>query len=237
MDEYDPGHICNHSDEEGRYSYVGLLSSDPASRPTLTPDPQRNQPSMGVYAVQKLGIALAELIGCEEDLANLASTAATGYVEVDVDWAEGGDIAGWMDGWRKVGMERVEEVKLEFQKIFTDEYTSLMRLVRPSSSRLSARLVVLTSVLCYSAWVSSPMARTTSTSSLNFSTSSNSTPSTTRTLSAFSPSSPLRPRPPISPPSSPTSSHRHLRTMPLPPRTTSHPGSTSTPPASRSRGR
>ncbi|KAL8293526.1 hypothetical protein RQP46_000227 [Phenoliferia psychrophenolica] len=109
MDVYDPSHVCNHSDEEGRYSY-------------------RNQPTMGIFAVQKLGNAMAELIGCEEDLENSESSPATGFLEVDEGWGEGGQLAGWMDGWKKVGLERVEEVKAEFQVIFKDEYTRLMRL-------------------------------------------------------------------------------------------------------------
>ncbi|KAK4703120.1 hypothetical protein P7C70_g3098, partial [Phenoliferia sp. Uapishka_3] len=109
MDVFDPGHICNHSDEEGRYSY-------------------RNQPTMGVFAIQKLGTALAELIGCEEDISSAESTPSHGFVEVDAEWGEGGKLAGWMDGWKKVGMERVEEVKSDFQGIFKEEYMKLMRL-------------------------------------------------------------------------------------------------------------
>lgn len=137
-DVYEPSHICNHSDEEGRYSYVGpVFLPDPVHVLNLHP-PQRNQPTMGVFAVQKLGTALAELIGCEEDLENSDSSPASGYLEVEADWGEGGKMAGWMDGWRKVGMERVEEVKAEFQVVFRAEYTRLMRLV--SSFERSAGL-------------------------------------------------------------------------------------------------
>lgn len=121
-------HICNHSDEMGRYSFVRppvrpLLELLLTASFTLT---QRNQPTMGMFAVSKLADALAELIGCELDVAKQQSS---GFVEVDEGWGEGGVEAGWMDGWRKAGLEKLEEVKGEFISTFTDEYTRLMRLV------------------------------------------------------------------------------------------------------------
>ena len=62
---------------------------------------QRNQPTMGVFAIQKLGGALAELIGCEEDIAQAEEDSLrTGYVQADEGWGEGGEAAGWMEGRR-----------------------------------------------------------------------------------------------------------------------------------------
>ncbi|KAL4247223.1 SELO family protein [Abortiporus biennis] len=49
MDKFDPFHICNHSDEEGRYAYNA-------------------QPSMIIYALRSLLNALAPLIGAEAEL-------------------------------------------------------------------------------------------------------------------------------------------------------------------------
>lgn len=83
---------------------------------------------MGMFAVTKLADALAELIGCELDIAK--NDEGSGFVEVDEGWGEGGIEAGWMDGWRKAGVEKLEDVKTEFIETFTNEYTRLMRLVR-----------------------------------------------------------------------------------------------------------
>lgn len=104
------------------------------SAPTsLTSSLQRNQPTMGVFAVQKLGDALAELIGCEEDIAKAEEgSSRIGYVQADEAWGEGGEATGCMEGWRAKGLEKVEEVKSEFVEVFTAEYTRLMRLVRLS---------------------------------------------------------------------------------------------------------
>ncbi|KAM0752327.1 UPF0061-domain-containing protein [Meredithblackwellia eburnea MCA 4105] len=112
LDVYDASHICNHSDSEGRYSY-------------------RNQPSMGVYAVQKLGIAISRMIGCEESL----PAPTEGFRKVEAGWATAAlegleDKAkdARLEEWRKVGMDKTEEVKTEFQKVFKEEYERLMRL-------------------------------------------------------------------------------------------------------------
>lgn len=110
-DIFDPGHICNHSDEEGRYSF-------------------RNQPTMGLFAVAKLADALAEVIGCELELELEAGAAAgSGYVEAAQGWAENGVEAGKMQEWRKAGLAQLEQIKKDFIETFTDEYTRLMRLV------------------------------------------------------------------------------------------------------------
>ncbi|KAI0635681.1 UPF0061-domain-containing protein [Trametes polyzona] len=53
MDVFDPFHICNHSDNEGRYAY-------------------KYQPSMIIYALRSLVNALAPLIGAEDELGGKA---------------------------------------------------------------------------------------------------------------------------------------------------------------------
>lgn len=107
-DVFDPQHICNHSDEEGRYSF-------------------RNQPTMGMFAVAKLADALAEIIGCELELE--ANSQGAEYVEVAEGWGTKGVEAGKMGDWRKVGLKPLEQIKEDYVKTFTDEYTRLMRLV------------------------------------------------------------------------------------------------------------
>jgi uncharacterized protein YdiU (UPF0061 family) len=102
--------ICNHSDGEGRYSF-------------------RNQPTMGVFAIDKLGRALSEMIGYEASLAQ-ADPSRTGYVVAGKAWGEEGEKDGKMAEWKKDGLEKVEDVKKEFVAVFTAEYTRLMRLVR-----------------------------------------------------------------------------------------------------------
>ncbi|GAA6011775.1 hypothetical protein JCM10207_004240 [Rhodosporidiobolus poonsookiae] len=107
MDVFDPQHICNHSDDLGRYSFA-------------------NQPTMMLFAIHKLGDALAELIGCELELAEKAD--GSGFVEVEEGWAEGAEEAGWTKTWREEGMKEVEKVKEEFITVFKGEYERLMRL-------------------------------------------------------------------------------------------------------------
>ncbi|GAA5920266.1 hypothetical protein JCM1841_003007 [Sporobolomyces salmonicolor] len=107
LDVFDPQHICNHSDDLGRYSF-------------------NRQPSMGVFAIQKLGDALAELIGCEVEMAETAEDA--GFVEADEGWGEGAEQAGWLPGWRKKGLEEVDKIKEGFVEVFKAEYLRLMRL-------------------------------------------------------------------------------------------------------------
>jgi len=47
LDEYDPHHICNHSDQQGRYSYI-------------------NQPTIGLWNLNAFAITLSSLIGMDE---------------------------------------------------------------------------------------------------------------------------------------------------------------------------
>ncbi|EIN04035.1 UPF0061-domain-containing protein [Punctularia strigosozonata HHB-11173 SS5] len=97
MDVFDPFHICNHSDEEGRYSY-------------------QNQPSMILFAMRSLLNALAPLIGAEAELGKA----------VGPQWASeksSDEIAAWAEK----GVEDVQdELQQEFQQICAEEYGRLM---------------------------------------------------------------------------------------------------------------
>ena len=108
MDRFDPNHVCNHSDEEERYSF-------------------KNQPTMGLFAISKLGAALAELIGCEEHLADQSGPGATsaGLVEVPAGWAED---RSKLAEYAKAAEPVIQSIKQDFTKHFMDEYTRLMRL-------------------------------------------------------------------------------------------------------------
>lgn len=77
----------------------------------------RMQPTMGVFAVEKLGEALAELIGAESQTST----------ELPEDWASDSEK---LDEWRKDGLAIVEEFKTEFTRIFTEEFRRLLRKVR-----------------------------------------------------------------------------------------------------------
>ncbi|GAA5999623.1 Fmp40p [Rhodotorula paludigena] len=109
MDVFDPAHICNHSDDSGRYRF-------------------ELQPSMMVFAINKLGEALAELIGCELELAERDGGADKGLVEAPEGWAGEGEGSAEMKRWKEEGMEAVGEVKKDFVETFKREYERLMRL-------------------------------------------------------------------------------------------------------------
>lgn len=104
MDIYSPNHICNHSDGEGRYSY-------------------RNQPPICVEAIQRLGSALAELIGYELELAGSGRMVAS----AQRGWATE---TSKLEGWRSQGLKVVEEVATEFTGLYVQEYKTLMAKVR-----------------------------------------------------------------------------------------------------------
>ncbi|BGP41236.1 hypothetical protein JCM10450v2_005276 [Rhodotorula kratochvilovae] len=106
MDTFDPSHICNHSDDMGRYSF-------------------QNQPSMMLFAVHKLGEATAELIGHEVELAE--QHEGDGWVTAQDGWAEEAD-AAVMKRWKERGMDEVKKVKEAFVGVFRAEYDRLMRL-------------------------------------------------------------------------------------------------------------
>lgn len=146
---------------------------------------QRNQPTMGVFAVDKLGQSLAPLIGAEESIAKAENSASrTGYVEVAQGW---GEDHSKLAGFKEAGLLRVEEVKGDFVSIFMAEYTRLMRLVRssfPVSASLRNRLLMLC-FLRSSDLDSSHPKRAISTSRRPFLTSCNYIHSTIPTLSDY----------------------------------------------------
>lgn len=85
---------------------------------------------MGVFAIDKLGTALAELIGCEEELIkNEEASPRTGYVSVGEGWGDVTDVAEKLPGWKAAGLLKIKEVKEEFVTIFMAEYGRLMGLV------------------------------------------------------------------------------------------------------------
>ncbi|GAA5926797.1 Fmp40p [Sporobolomyces koalae] len=109
MDVFDSGHICNHSDDLGRYAF-------------------NKQPTMGVYAIDKLGDALAPLIGKEVELAQEAK-GNSGFVEAEHGWTGDEDSEDVnLEQWTKVGKQHVATVKDEFVEHFKTEYSRLMRL-------------------------------------------------------------------------------------------------------------
>ncbi|XHS78312.1 YdiU family protein [Burkholderiaceae bacterium UC74_6] len=59
MDGFNPGHICNHSDDRGRYAYI-------------------NQPNVGLWNLHALAHALLPLVPGEEEAASEAALAAIG---------------------------------------------------------------------------------------------------------------------------------------------------------------
>lgn len=100
MDIYNANHICNHSDGEGRYSF-------------------RKQPPIGIDAINKFGNALAEMIGCELEMA----ADSDGVAEIAKGWASDVDKHA---AWRDTGMKVVEDIKTEFTGVFVSEYRKLM---------------------------------------------------------------------------------------------------------------
>lgn len=97
MDVYDPGHICNHTDEEGRYAF-------------------RFQPTMITFALRQLLDALAPLIGAEE---------ATGEAQNE-GWASAASEED-IKAWREAGLKHQNNLDLEIQDVFIVEYKKIMR--------------------------------------------------------------------------------------------------------------
>ncbi|PPQ64140.1 hypothetical protein CVT24_008770 [Panaeolus cyanescens] len=98
MDVFDPSHICNHTDEEGRYAY-------------------KFQPNMIVYALRALLNALAPVLGAEAD---------SGGAAVSEGWTE--DVKPErLEQWKKRGLEYRSEVERIVQQTSADEYGRLMR--------------------------------------------------------------------------------------------------------------
>ncbi|EJD06907.1 UPF0061-domain-containing protein [Fomitiporia mediterranea MF3/22] len=97
MDIFSAGHICNHSDEEGRYAY-------------------KYQPTMILYALRALLNALSPLIGAEAEL----GTA------VKAGWADGVSQEK-IDEWAKTGLELEGEMVAETQAVMEIEHWALFR--------------------------------------------------------------------------------------------------------------
>lgn len=114
MDIYSSNHICNHSDGEGRYSY-------------------RNQPPIGVDAVQKFGNALAEIIGCELEMARNGD-AGEGPAGAPKGWAED---TSKLEAWHDEGLKVVEEIASEFMAVHIQEYKRLMSQVGLPQARIA----------------------------------------------------------------------------------------------------
>ncbi|TCD66481.1 hypothetical protein EIP91_001306 [Steccherinum ochraceum] len=98
MDVFDQYHICNHTDDGGRYAY-------------------NQQPSMIMYALRSLLTTLAPLIGAEAEIGGKA---------LDAGWAK--DVPKEkMDEWRQKGTELAkEEMEVTMQQTCADEYGRLM---------------------------------------------------------------------------------------------------------------
>ncbi|KAJ3538989.1 hypothetical protein NMY22_g4942 [Coprinellus aureogranulatus] len=97
MDVFDSNHICNHTDEGGRYSY-------------------KYQPNMIVYALRALLNALAPLIGAEKEFGSAMEQGWTAEVPKEK-----------IEEWTKEGLESKDEVERIVQQTAADEYGRLMR--------------------------------------------------------------------------------------------------------------
>ncbi|KAG6330957.1 hypothetical protein ID866_8130 [Astraeus odoratus] len=99
MDVFDPYHICNHSDQEGRYAY-------------------NQQPNMISYACRALLNALAPLIGAE---------VANGNRAVQKGWADNAD-ESTISQWRAAGIEETKAAMDQIiESTCSVEYARLLR--------------------------------------------------------------------------------------------------------------
>jgi uncharacterized protein YdiU (UPF0061 family) len=121
MDVFDPYHICNHSDGEGRYNYqsqpsvVYVLS---VLKVTFYSPTCANASSL--YALRSLLNSLAPLIGAE---------AARGHKAVLPGWSQ--DVSEeQISEWRKQGTELVlKELEDTFQNTCAEEYRIIINKV------------------------------------------------------------------------------------------------------------
>ncbi|KAI6042935.1 hypothetical protein EDC04DRAFT_2878302 [Pisolithus marmoratus] len=99
MDVFDPNHICNHSDDEGRYAY-------------------NKQPNMIMYACRALLDALAPLIGAEMALGDKA---------VQKGWADNVSDET-ISGWRAAAIEEVGSTITQIiESVCSTEYGMALR--------------------------------------------------------------------------------------------------------------
>lgn len=105
--------------------YLSIASHPLHNRLNLRFDTE--QPTMGVYAIEKLGTALAPLIGKEVELAKMAE--GTGYMEAEKGWTGTDDEEEVnLEEWTKIGKLQMVQVKEEFVEQFKQEYSRIMRL-------------------------------------------------------------------------------------------------------------
>ncbi|KIM92020.1 hypothetical protein PILCRDRAFT_57074, partial [Piloderma croceum F 1598] len=98
MDVFDPYHICNHTDQEGRYAY-------------------KYQPNMIIYACRHLLNTLSPLIGAESVLGNKP---------VGPGWMQGASDETIAE-WGEKGKESREEMEVLIQTTCSVEYGRLMK--------------------------------------------------------------------------------------------------------------
>ncbi|SRR5258708_6505182 len=136
MDIFDPMHVCNHTDQEGRYAYkVTFLRRYSVARinTVLISAPTRNDVGVlscasalhayfmnSLYSLRSLLTALAPLVGAEAALGNRAVSggwAKDAKKEKIVEWSCKG--AALVD----------EDLRTIFQREYEAEYHKKMRLV------------------------------------------------------------------------------------------------------------
>jgi len=99
MDVFDNNHICNHTDETGRYAY-------------------QFQPTMIIYALRMLLKSLAPLLGAELDSGKAVTEG----------WADGSNKAR-LPRWSAEAQDQLgDELEVYTMGIFADEYWRLLRL-------------------------------------------------------------------------------------------------------------
>lgn len=136
MDVFDPFHICNHTDEGGRYAYRvsiitplhllvfcltrGSVSAKYDVRSLWIFQSFKSNYLISIYALRALLNALAPLIGAEVELSGKA---------VEAGWADDAS-AEKIDEWRKAGLSLVgDDLEREMQEVTSVEYGRLMRKV------------------------------------------------------------------------------------------------------------
>ncbi|KAI0768074.1 hypothetical protein BD413DRAFT_137978 [Trametes elegans] len=127
MDVFDSFHICNHSDNEGRYAYK-VCSSRRRIAHLADVAVSQYQPSMIVYALRSLLNALSPLIGAEDELGGKA---------VSSGWADSASPEKIKE-WSARGLELVkDELERTAEEASALEYRRLMH-ARLALRRLDA---------------------------------------------------------------------------------------------------
>ena len=118
MDVYDSMHICNHTDDGGRYAYKfqpDMMYVDSI----LLYEPPHSQPC-SLYALRSLLNSLAPLIGAEKELGGKA--VSSGWTENKPE--------DEMKKWKDTGLALQPELERIFQEEYAARYAELMRKVR-----------------------------------------------------------------------------------------------------------